>query len=245
VRFWLPVDGSIRPAESFHTTGEFVWRHQRGFEVHTEAYYKWLTSVPALDFGVLLGNGGAMPHDVSQAMFIGRSRGYTAGAGVRVMQRAEWGRASVGVDGGHSVRTFPGRFGGREQRTPWNESVRVTSSVESQLPGDVALSLQSRHVWGRAWALRRAYYDLALEGLAVNAPGSDALPAWHEVDVALSRALRIGSTRTVLSLSALNVLGRSNAIDQWLVPDVSSNTVTRESRTAVGRQLLLTMRVAY
>ncbi len=245
VRFWLPVDGSIRPAESFHTTSEFVWRHQRGFEVHTEAYYKWLNSVPALDFGILLGAGGAMPHDIPQAMFVGRSRGHTFGAGVRVTQRAQWATATLGVDGGQSVRTFPGRFGGREQRTPWNESLRITSSIESQLPGSVELSLQSRHVWGRTWALRRAYYDLAIDGLPVNTPGNDALPAWHEVDVAFARALRIGSARTVLSLSALNVLGRLNTIDQWLVPGFTDNSVARESRTAVGRQLLLTMRIAY
>lgn len=245
VRFWLPVDGSIRPAESFHATGEFVWRHARGFELRTEAYHKWLTGVPALDFAVLLGDGGAMPHDVPQAMFVGRSRGRTLGAGVQLAQQARWGRASVAVDGGHSVRTFPGRFDGREQRTPWNESLRVTSSIESQLPGGVALSLQSRSVWGRAWALRRAYYDLALDGLPVDAPGRDALPAWHEVDVAFARPLRIGSARTTLSVSALNLLGRMNVMDQWLVPASNVTDVTRLSRTAVGRQLLVTMRVQY
>lgn len=245
VRFWLPVDGSIRPAESYHATGEFVWRHARGFELRTEAYHKWLTGVPTLDFAVLLGEGGAMPHDVPQAMFVGRSRGRTLGAGVQMAQRTVWGRASLGVDGGHSVRTFPGRFDGREQRTPWNESLRVTSSVESQLPGGVALSLQSRHVWGRAWALRRAYYDLALDGLPVSAPGRDALPAWHEVDIAFARPLRIGSARTTLSVSALNLLGRMNVMDQWLVPASNVTDVTRQSRTAVGRQLLVTMRVQY
>jgi hypothetical protein len=245
VRFWLPVDGSIRPAESYHATGEFVWRHARGFEVRTEAYHKWLTGVPALDFAVLLGEGGAIPHDVPQAMFVGRSRGRTLGAGVQLSQRARWGRASVGVDGGHSVRTFPGRFEGREQRTPWNESLRITSSIESQLPGDVALSLQSRSVWGRAWALRRAYYDLALDGLPVNAPGGDALPAWHEVDVAVAREVRIGSARTVWSVSALNALGRANVMDQWLVPALNTAGNTRVSRTGVGRQLLVTMRVQY
>lgn len=245
VRFWLPVDGSIRPAESYHATGEFVWRHARGFEVRTEAYHKWLTSVPALDFSVLLGEGGAMPHDVPQSMFVGRSRGRTLGAGVQFAQRTAWGRTAIGVDGGHSVRTFPGRFNGREQRTPWNESVRVTSSVDARLPGDVALSLQSRHVWGRAWALRRAYYDLALDGLPVNAPGDDALPAWHEVDVALARPLRIGNARTVVSLTALNALGRMNVMDQWLVPAITATDATRVSRNAVGRQLLVTMRVQY
>ncbi len=245
VRFWLPVDGSIRPAESYHATGEFVWQHARGFELRTEAYHKWLTSIPALDFSVLLSDGGAMPHDVPQAMFVGRSRGRTLGAGVQVAQRTAWGRASLGVDGGHSVRTFPGRFDGREQRTPWNESLRVTSSVESQLKGGVALSLQSRHVWGRAWALRRAYYDLALDGLPVDAPGRDALPVWHEVDVALARSVRIGNARTVVSVSALNALGQQNVMDEWLVPSSNVTNITRAPRYAVGRQFMVTLRVQY
>jgi hypothetical protein len=245
VRFWLPVDGSIRPAESYHAAGELVWRHERGVEVRAELYHKWLSGVPALDFGVLLGEGATLPHDVSQALFVGRSRGRTVGAGVRIAQRARWGRASIGVDGGRSVRTFPGRFEGREQRTPWNESLRVTSSIEAQLPSDVALSVQSRHVYGRAWALRRAYYDLALEGLPVDAPGRDGLPAWHEVDVAIARSLRVGNARTVLSVSALNVLGRANVLDQWWVPADNAADDSRLSRTAVGRQLLVAMRVQY
>jgi len=245
VRFWLPVDGSIRPAESYHASGEFVWRHLSGVEVRTEAYHKWITGVPALDFSVLLDNATAMPHEVPQAMFVGRSRGRTLGAGVQLSQRARWGRAMLGVDGGHSVRTFPGRFDGREQRTPWNESLRVTSSLELQLPAALSLSMQSRHVYGRAWALRRAYYDLALDGVPVSAPGDDRLPAWHEVDVALARPLRLGNANAVLSFSALNALGRGNVMDQWLVPDVAGSGNARVSRTSVGRQLLVTMRMQY
>jgi hypothetical protein len=142
------------------------------------------------------------------------------------------------------VRTFPGRFDGTPQRTPWNESLRLTSTFETRLPYDAALSMQSRHVYGRAWALRRAYYDLALDGLPVQAPGADALPAWHEVDVALARTVRVAGTTASLSLSVLNALGQSNVLDAWLVPASVEGVRDRLDRRGVGRQLLLAARIS-
>jgi hypothetical protein len=243
VRFWLPVDGTIRPAETYHAAAELVWRHVRGLELRAEAYHKWLTSLPALDFGVLLGEGGTLPHGLSQSDFIGVSRGRTAGAGVRVAQAGRAGRASLAIDVGHSVRSFPGRFDGRPTRTPWNESLRVTSSIEARLPGAFTLSMQSRSAWGRAWALRRAYYDLALAELPVTSPGNDRLPAWHETDVALARTFPIGGAHAALSLSALNLFARANVIDAWLVPSSESASFSRAPRIGVGRQLLFVARV--
>lgn len=244
VRFWLPVDGSVRPAESYHAVTEVAWRHDRGFTLQAEAYHKWLTNLPALDFGVLLGDGGAMPHDLPQAMFVGRSRGRSAGLGVRATQDIGTWRATAGVDAGWSTRTFPSRFGERAQRTPWNEPLRVMASVDAAVPGGARLSVQARSVLGRAWAFRRAYYDLALSGLPVDAPGDDRLPAWHEVDASIARDLRIGAWRARASLSALNVLARANVLDTWLVPALESGAHARMSRRALGRQLLLGVELA-
>lgn len=244
VRFWLPVDGSIRPAESYHAAAEFAWRHASGITVQADAYHKWLTSLPALDFGVLLGDGGALPHDMPQAMFVGRSRGRSAGLGARVTHERNAWRGTIGVDLGWSSRTFPSRFGGAAQRTPWNEPVRLMATLDAPLPADVRLSLQARSVYGRAWALRRAYYDLALDGLPVATPQDDRLPAWHDVDVALARDLRVGDWRTRVSLSALNVLGRANALDAWLVPAGNTSPSAQLARRSIGRQWLLGVELA-
>jgi hypothetical protein len=103
----------------------------------------------------------------------------------------------------------------------------------------VRASLQARSVFGRAWALRRAYYDLALADAPVTAPQNDRLPAWHEVDVAFGRDLRVGSWRTRVSLSVLNALARANAIDAWLVPDDATVAPAQLARRAIGRQWLL------
>ena len=239
VRFWLPVDGSIRPAESYHAAAEFAWRHASGITLQADAYHKWLTSLPALDFGVLLGDGGAMPHDLPQAMFVGRSRGRSAGLGARVThEHAAW-RSTLGVDVGWSSRTFPSRFGGVAQRTPWNEPVRLMATLDAPLPAHVRLSLQARSVYGRAWALRRAYYDLALAGLPVATPQDDRLPAWHDVDIALARDVRVGAWMSRVSLSALNVLARANALDAWIVPVGGTNASSQHTRRSIGRQWLL------
>ena len=244
VRFWLPVDGSIRPAESYHTAAEFAWRHASGLTVQADAYHKWLTNLPALDFGVLLGDGGAMPHDLPQAMFVGRSRGRSAGVGARVTQARNAWRGTVGVDLGWSSRTFPSRFDARAQRTPWNEPVRLMATLDAPLPAGVQLSLQARSVHGRAWALRRAYYDLALAGAPVTTPQDNLLPAWQEVDLALGRRVRLGAWQANVSLSALNVIARANALDAWLVPVNAVDPPETVMRRSIGRQLLLGVELA-
>ncbi len=243
IRFWLPVDGTIRPSEAYHTAGEMVWRTNSGWEVRTETYAKWLPAIPALDYSVLLGAGGAMPYDAPQSMFIGTSAGRTLGAGVRIARDRTRYRAQVGVDVGSSQRTFPGRFDGLAQTTPWNESQRLITALEWRPAPGLSLSGQSRSVFGRGWALRRAYYDLAVDGLPVSAPGNDRLPTLHEVDVGLAQDIQVGRVRTAVQLTILNAFARANVVDRWIVSDshnVTDNTTFGTiARNGIGRQFIL------
>jgi hypothetical protein len=246
VRFWLPVDGTIRPPEAYHTAIEAVWKWSNGWEVRSEGYAKWLPSIPALDFSVLLDHSRTMPLDVTQGMFIARSRGTTYGGGVRVSREASLWRAQIGVDAGWSQRTFPGRFDGRAQPTPWNEPLRVTSAVAWQPRTSVELSAQTRSVWGRAWALRRSYYDLTIDGLPVNDPGDDQLPLWQEVDLGASYDLAVRGIGAAVHASVLNAFGRANVLDRWLDPAPSTSggaPYTSVSRAAIGRQFVISVRL--
>ncbi len=246
VRFWLPVDGTIRPPESYHSAVEAVWRWSNGWEVRSEGYAKWLPNIPAVDFRVLLDHSRTMPLDVTQGMFIARSRGTTFGGGARVSRDATQWRALLGIDAGFSQRTFPGRFSEQMQPTPWNEPLRVTSEFAWQPSPPVELSVQSRTVWGRPWSLRRSYYDLMIDGLPVANPGSDALPLWQEVDLGASYDLSVRGLGAAVHLSVLNALGRGNVLDQWLDPSPSTDggvSYTRTSRVAIGRQFVLSVRL--
>ena len=108
-RFWLPVDGTVRPPESYHLAAEAVRQWQGGWELRAEAYAKWLTAIPAINYPVLLGEGTVepMPYNVTQEMFITQGRGRTVGGGVRVARRTAHWRSELGYDAGWSERTFP------------------------------------------------------------------------------------------------------------------------------------------
>jgi len=245
VRFWLPVDGTIRPPESYHSALEAVWRWPNGWEIRTEGYAKRLPTIPAVNFGVLLDHNSTMPLDVTQGMFITRSRGTSYGGGVRVSREAAQWRAQLGVDAGWSQRTFPGRFAERLQPTPWNEPLRVTSALAWQPRASIELSAQSRSVWNRSWALRRSYYDLTIDGLPTNNPGGDRLPLWQEVDLGASYDLSVRGIGAAVHVSVLNALGRANVLDQWLEPASSADgaSFTTVSRAAIGRQFVLSVRL--
>ncbi len=255
-RFWLPVDGTIRPPESYHTAAEAVWQWTNGWELRAEGYAKWLTAIPSINYAALLNEGEqqAVPLRVTQAMFIMPSEGRSLGGGVRVARRLVQWRTELGYDGGWSERRFPGRFDEQFQPTPWNEPHRLTATVEWQPRGDLNVSATARSVFGRRWGLRRAYYDLALPGLPVGNPGADRLPATHEVDLGASQALRVASLDVALQLTVLNAFNRANVLDQWLDPvpgtttgggdsGTGTNGFVASPRAGVGRQLLFTVRM--
>ncbi len=267
MRFWLPVDGSTPTPRAHHLAGEFVAQPGVGWEVRTEVYRKWMPVIAALDYGVLLDHSSRLPHQLSPSRFIGTSRGDAWGAGVRIVREivregatlpardapppAPVLRAEIGYDYGMSRRTFPSRFGGSLQPTPWNEPHRVTAALDWRPEPLTVVTLRARGAQGRTWALRQAYYDLlavgdAGAGLPVQAPGASRRPALMTADVGVSRQWRVGGARVDLGAAVLNALDRRNILDYGLQ---GPNAATTESgyafvpRYLLGRQWSLTMRV--
>jgi hypothetical protein len=155
---------------------------------------------------------------------------------VRASREGAAVRVEGGWDWGVSRRTFPSRFDGAPQPTPWNEPHRALLALDATpaaagwrvgpwaVPAGLRTSLRARGVWGRTWALRQAYYDLltvhsAGTGLPIGAPGAAGRPAVYEVDLGASwtRALR-GGSRLEVGASVLNVLDRRNVLDYGLAP---------------------------
>ena len=221
VRFWIPSDGSLEPAKARHLALELAARPEPRLELRAEAYRKWMDRVLALDYGVLTAAHTGETVVVDQDSFIGVSRGDAYGAGARASWEDGRLRLDVAYDRTVSTRTFPSRFGNDAQPTPWSEPHRLGASVRLPAPGRLALEAESGVVWGRTWALRRAYYDfLTLHGTdggpEIDAPGEDALPTLIQLDVGVSWLGRVAGGPLAEIRAEVRNLGPRQVLDYSL-----------------------------
>ena len=244
VRFWLPVDASLVPPRALHLAVEGFVTPAPGWTVRAETYYKHLPHLLALDYSTLLDHGAGFEADAAQASFIGTARGFAYGGGLRLERETGRVRYGVGYDYSLSRRTFPSRFDGRTQPTPWNQPHRVQLSADLDLGAGFVTRLRGRGVWGRTWGYRQAYYDfLGFHGAStlVGLPGDRTLPALYELDLGVGYSRRVARTNVALTLDVLNVLDRANVLDYSLRP-VGEEVETVE-RVGLGIQPVVTLRV--
>ncbi len=257
MRFWLPVDGRTPTPRAHHLAGEFIAQPGAGWEIRAEAYHKWMPEIAAFDYGVLFDHDATLPHRLTASDFIGSSRGDAWGAGVRIIremsrvQAAPVLRAELGYDYGVSRRTFPSRFGGTMQPTPWNEPHRVTLAADWRPRTSTVITARARMVQGRSWALRQVYYDLLSvsevgAGLPLQNPGAADKPLVVTSDIGLTRTVSVWRSRADIGVAILNVLGRQNILDYGLQSRTTVNATSYDQvpRFLMGRQWSLSVRMS-
>ena len=139
-------------------------------------------------------------------------------------------------------------------RRPWEEPHAVTLGAAWAIlgqPGSSGLTfrVRGRGVWGRTWAFRRAYYEVlagtdgarAFAPFDLSRPGSDALPAWLDLDLGLALRQRVGAARLEVSAEVTNALDRANALDRSLRQTPGGYEAV--TRTAPGLQPVLRVRL--
>ncbi len=246
MRFWLPVDDRTPTPRAHHLAAEFVAQPGVGWEVRTEAYRKWMPEIAAFNYGVLFDHEATLPHRLTAADFIGSSRGDAWGAGVRIVREVSRARptpilrAELGYDYGVSRRTFPSRFGGTKQPTPWNEPHRVTLAGDWRPQSSTLMTVRARMVQGRSWALRQVYYDLLSvsdvgAGLPLQDPGAAGKPLLITSDLGFTKEATVWRTRADVGVAVLNVFGRRNILDYGLQ---SRNTTSASANDQVPRFLM-------
>jgi len=221
VRFWLPSDGSLEPARARHLAIEMATRPHPSLEVRAEGYRKWLDRILSLDYGVMTAAHSGTAVEVDQVAFIGVAKGKAYGLGARFQWDDGGRRLGVSYDWTVSERTFPSRFGGTAQPTPWSEPHRLDIGARIPVVGDWSIEVESGTVWGRTWGLRRAYYDfLTLHGTdggpVIDVPEHDALPTLHRLDLSASWLGRIGGGPLAEFRAELRSVGRSQVLDYSL-----------------------------
>jgi len=251
VRFWVPADGSLEPSRSRHLALELAARPARSLSLQVEGYVKDLDRILAVDYGVLTAAHDGTVRRVAQEDFIGAAEGIAYGAGVRATWEEGRRRLRIGYDRSVSERTFPSRFGGDRQPTPWSEPHRL--EVQGRLPvaGGLALEAQHGSVWGRTWGLRRAYYDFLTfhgtdGGPTVGRPADDPLPALHQLDIGVSWLGRVAGSLVEMRADVRNLVP-DQILDQSLVRDEApdgSTVFRRIDREMPGTAFILSLRLA-
>ena len=253
VRFWLPSDGSLEPARARHFALDLAARPHETLEIRAEAYRKWLDRILALDYGVLTAAHSGAVTEVNQEDFIGVAEGSAHGAGVRAQWEAGRGRLTVGYDWTVSERTFPSRFDGSAQPTPWSEPHRVDVTAGAPVAGGWALEAESGTVWGRTWGLRRAYYDfLTLHGTdggpEIGLPGDDPLPTLHRMNLAASWLGRLGGGPLAEFRVEVRNAGPAQVLDYSLARVEAADgsaSYRRLERHLPDTGLMISLRVAF
>lgn len=264
VRFWLPSSGRDDVATAYHLAAEGVVTPGGAWQLRGEVYGKWQPTIMAFDYGVLLDRDTLLPIALPPSVYVASARGEAYGLGVRAIRDGYlwwngWSdrsrglpmRVEAGYDFGVSRRTFPSRFEGRLQPTPWNEPHRALVSVEARPGAGWLLALRSRGTWGRTWALRQSYYDLLSvgdlgAGLPVTAPGDAPRPAILETDIGVTWTTRVGPWRAELGAAVQNVFNRRNVLDYSLFRplDVASDAAfTQVARYLPGAMPSLSLRL--
>ena len=253
VALWLPADGSVAPPSALHLAVEVLWEPSPAWSVRAEGYAKAMPHVYALDYRALLADAapGAAPL-ARQADFLLHETGRALGTGLRVERLAPRWAATAGVAVARTERRSDARFGGRWVPAAWAEPVRATLGLDVLAWGrrdGTGLLVRARGlgVWGRAWAYRRAYYDvLPAAGSAPVAarPEDDRLPPRLALDVGLAYTRRLGGARRVeVAADVANVLDRRDVLD-WSLRPGPDGALAPVTRRLPGAQPSLRVRVS-
>ena len=253
VAVWLPIDQTLDPASAFHLASEVLWQPTHGWSARVEGYAKAMPRVYALDYAALLGAGTETLAD--QADFLLAEEGRSFGIGARLERQAARWAARIGASAAQTERRSPARFGGRWTAAPWAEPLRATAGLDVMALGrrggdGLLLRARALGVWGRSWALRRAYYDVlpargtdALGTFRLDRPGSDRLAPLLTLDLGASYTHALGDGRRIeLAVDVENALDRQNVLDWSLRPDADGG-FEAVTRTLPGIQPSVRLRI--
>ena len=257
VAVWLPADGSVDPPVALHLASEVLWQPSPRWAARVEGYAKALPRVYALDYAPLLGEATSGEPLAEQADFLLPQEGRSLGVGARVERQSTRWAGSAGVALARTERRSGARFGGRWVPAPWAEPVRATLGLDVLAAGrrqGTGLLLRARAlgVWGRSWALRRAYYDVlpaqgtsSIGAFPLDRPQADRLPPLLVLDLGVAYTYELARARRIeLAVDVANALDRSNALDWSLRPD-GDGAPQAVTRTLSGAQLSVRVRASF
>jgi len=257
VRFWLPVDRTVAPARAYHTAGSLLLAPTDAWSARLEVYYKWQPRTLQVDYAGLVQPPVPSPPGPSldrpldtQSAFVDAGRGRVYGAALHLQREGERVAGSMTAEWSRTERRYPGRFEGRFVPAPWAQPVRLATQIDVTLAKGVNALANWNGIWGRSWALRRAYYDYLapldagrFAGYDLSRPGEQILSPFFRLDLGLTGEATVRGVAVEAQVRLVNVLGRRNAFDQSLDPTGARPTPV--ARTLPGRRAFVLLGLRY
>lgn len=251
VRFWLPVGASHAPPKAYHATAGLTAHPASGWTVELEGYYKHQPHLLALDYGAVQPAAGVYRTEsaLSRPGAVASARGVAMGGGVAVQREGDRVDGTLRYEFSRAQRTFPSRFDGRMEPTPWNQPHRLTATADVSIVAALDAHLSWQGVWGRTWAFRNVYYDRlrgddpALDPYPLDDPSDHTLPAHTQLGVGLSYRYTWQGVTLHTRADVSNVLDRHNVFDWGLQP--TDDGYEKTTRTLPGRRPTLSITVQY
>jgi len=258
VRFWLPIGASVAPPRAYHATADALVMPSDAWSLRLETYYKAQPRTLEVDYARLVhstpladleGVATTQTNRQDRMLAAGRARAY--GASLRVQRSGARVDAEVVAEVGRARRQYPGRFDDRFVPASWEQPVRLDADIGVGLGRGVEARVSGQGVWGRSWALRRAYYDYianieggdAFEGFDLNRPGDQQLAPMLRLDLALRGEWTLKGVGLRTQIGLVNALDRANPFD-WSL-DTSGPVPEAAPRNLPGRRAFVLVGIRY
>jgi hypothetical protein len=252
LQFWLPLDRSLAPPRALHTAGSVLLTPSSTWTARLEAYHKWQPRTLHVDYAALVappsaasGSAGVRTTQGRQAQFMAAGSGRAYGAALHLQRNGPHLDGSVRAEWSRATRRYPDRFDGRRVPAPWTQPFRLTTTLDAPLTDGLRATARWQGIWGRPWALRRAYYDyLALVADETDfapydpdRPGDHILAPFARLDLGLAAETTWRTLTLDAEVRLVNALNRHNPFDWSLDP--SGPQTTPQPRTLPGRRVVL------
>ncbi|NNE34862.1 MAG: hypothetical protein HKN13_06480, partial [Rhodothermales bacterium] len=251
VRTWIPVDQSIRPPMSYHLAQSISLAPVHGVLLLGEAYSKFHTRGYAVKYTNLTSDDVVQSTDLRVADLLGSTSGRTAGLSLKAKVETNLVAGSVryGYVRAHTEGTdlFSGERTMVRGVDPHEFDVDLTVRPNS--------SVIARAAWrtarGRGFGFTSAYYDYYGHDEALRShgtfdfgdPDAHVLPTFHQLDLSVAVARRVGRLGVQMRADMLNVLDRENVAEWKLI--YSNGRLTKRPRPLYPRMTTLSMRFSW
>lgn len=275
VRFWMPVDASVRPPLAYHAAADALWQVGPRWAVRWEQYFKDQPHILTVDYPALFERGLDAPDDAQdagrpQGAFLRSTEGRSYGTALAIERTGPRLRSALRYEFNHARRDYPFQVDTtvvmRSEPVPWNEP-HMVGLVLDWLPVENAIgTLRWRTGWDRAWAYRRAYYDFLATNPSARSrygcdpdetvcsvdltqPSTHRLPTFSQLDLGAAYTWPLGTTALQFRLDVLNVLDRDNVADVRIEASEANDGELRYEntvpRTALPRTISVALRVRW
>ncbi len=238
------ADALVMPADAWSLRLETYYKAQpRTLEVD---YARLVRSTPLMDMRPV-----PTTQRDQQANIFASGRAHAYGTSLQLQRTGTRVDANVVAEVERARRQYPGRFNEQLVPAPWEQPVRIDADITVALGHGVDTHMRGYGVWGRSWALRRAYYDYiahtedgtAFEGFDLKRPGQQQLDPLMRVDVGLRGAWEVRGVGLRAQISLINALDRANPFD-WSL-DTSGTAPRILPRYLPGRRAFVLVGIQY